>query len=109
MFPPDRTILVRAGWTVPVIFNTAHEDTMMRNPCERCVYAIQVPESGLRCARSGGWYWCEDERALGWVAALAYHACGAGGRFFVERPEESVGRRRVNAVAIQRISQCRND
>jgi hypothetical protein len=61
----------------------------MRNACERCVHAVAVANSGLRCARSGGWYRCEDERALGWVAARAYHACGAQGRFFVPRHEGS--------------------
>ncbi|MCG6875535.1 MAG: hypothetical protein LJE97_10640 [Betaproteobacteria bacterium] len=71
----------------------------MRNPCERCVHAVAVPDSGMHCARSGGWYRCEDERALSWVAALAYHACGAGGRFFAERPEETDGRLPAAAVA----------
>lgn len=57
----------------------------MRKVCERCVHAIGVPHSGLHCARSGGWYRCEDERALNWFAARAYHACGAQGRFFADR------------------------
>jgi len=70
----------------------------MRNSCERCVYAVPVPESGLHCARSGGWYPCEDERALGWVAALAYHACGTGGRYFVARPSGTAEALRTGAV-----------
>jgi hypothetical protein len=61
----------------------------MRKPCERCVHAIEVPHSGLHCARSGGWYRCEDERALGWFAARVYDACGTQGRFFTDRLEES--------------------
>jgi hypothetical protein len=61
----------------------------MRAPCEHCVHATEVPHSGLHCARSGGWYRCEDERALGWFAARAYHACGAQGRFFVDRAGEA--------------------
>lgn len=57
----------------------------MLRPCRLCVHAILIPDAGLYCSRSGGWYRCEDERALGWVAALAYDACGARGRFFSER------------------------
>ena len=33
------------------------------------------------CGRTANRYFCEDERALGWFAALAYDACGARGRF----------------------------
>ena len=60
----------------------------MPNPCKECVHSMDVPYSELHCGRSGGWYRCEDERALGWVAALAYHACGAEGRFFARRTHE---------------------
>ena len=60
----------------------------MPNSCDQCVHAIEVPHSGLHCARSGGWYRCEDERALGWIAARAYHACGVQGRFFAQRHEQ---------------------
>jgi hypothetical protein len=72
----------------------------MRKPCERCEHAIPIPHSGLHCSRSGGWYRCEDERALGWVAAHAYFACGATGRFFSERTDAR-GRRWWNTAVAE--------
>ncbi|MCZ7563821.1 MAG: hypothetical protein M5U08_08425 [Burkholderiales bacterium] len=71
----------------------------MPKPCERCLHAIEVPGAGLHCARSGGWYRCEDERALGWLAARAYAACGAEGRLFVDRIDEVHTSRPVAPVA----------
>jgi hypothetical protein len=60
---------------------------MRHRPCERCVHSIPVAFSGLHCGRSGGKFRCADERALGWLAAIGYVACGARGRFFAERPD----------------------
>ena len=50
-------------------------------PCENCIHAVATRGSGPLCGRTAGRYLCEDERALGWFAALAYDACGARGRF----------------------------
>lgn len=71
----------------------------MRKACERCVHAKAVPNSGLHCARTGGRYRCEDERALNWFAAHAYQACGTRGRFFVDRLGEAEDSRWDRSVA----------
>jgi hypothetical protein len=72
-------------------------NAMHHRPCERCVHSIPVAFSALHCARSGGKFRCLDERALGWLAALAYAACGARGRFFAERPDRPGGTPRTSA------------
>ena len=53
-------------------------------PCETCIHAVAASGTGPLCGRTAGRYLCEDERALGWFAALAYDACGARGRFHAD-------------------------
>ncbi len=51
--------------------------------CSECHHAIRIPGSALLCGASSAYYECDGERAMSFLKALCYHACGREGRFFI--------------------------